>query len=212
MVIFGIFDLLIGGGLVVGFIGCLIVIAWPRLARLVGGQDGGAAAVRRGRRRVGLGAAAYVVALALLFLFNVAYFNGFGTDPVIGLPTRAQVTGTWVGDHGATLVLRPDGTFSASGLPPYVGDSTDLGGTSGYSRNPPSGHGTWVIGVGDSTGLPDSVIFTFACDAGPGECARQALTFDLQAEKSSSAGGPALFYYLGDGDDWSDQYPFVRVK
>ena len=21
--------------------------------------------------------------------------------------------------------------------------------------------------------------------------------------------GPALFYYLGDPDDWSDQYPFV---
>jgi hypothetical protein len=33
-------------------------------------------------------------ALVLLVLFNVAYFNGFGTDPVIGTPTRAQVTGT----------------------------------------------------------------------------------------------------------------------
>lgn len=38
------------------------------------------------------------------------------------------------------------------------------------------------------------------------------MTFDLQAETSSPSGGggPALFYYLGDPDDWNNQYPFVR--
>jgi hypothetical protein len=53
-----------------------------------------------------------------------AYVNGFGTDPLIGSPTPAQVTGTWVGSSGARLVLRPDGTFTASHLPPYVGQPT----------------------------------------------------------------------------------------
>lgn len=210
MAIFGIFDFLIGGGLIVGLIAALL---GPSRVMIVG-ENGGPATARRVRRSAGAVAVLWTfgAALAALVLFNVAYFNGFGTDPVIGSPTRAQVTGTWVGDHGATLVLRPDGTFTATSLPPYVGDATDSFGTSGLLRNPPSGHGTWVIGPGDFNGPPETVIFTFACDADPNVCAGHAMTFDLQAEASSPSGGggPALFYYLGDPDDWSDQYPFVR--
>jgi hypothetical protein len=191
MAIFGIFDLLIGGGLIAGLIVSLV------------------ARVRRGTGSVAV-PAVFGAALALLVLLNVVYFNGFGTDPVISSPTRAQVTGTWVGDHGATLVLRPDGTFTASGLPPYVGYATDFGQTSGIAQNPWSGHGTWVIGPEDSSSTPDSVIFTLACDAGPNRCMAQDMTFNLQAEASSPSGGPALFYYLGDPDDWSDQYAFLR--
>lgn len=195
MAIFGIFDFLLGGGLIAGLIFSL------------------AARVLRGAGSVAV-PAVFGAGLALLVVLNVAYFNGFGTDPVIGSPVRAQVTGTWVGDHGATLVLRPDGTFTASGLPPYVGNATDAVGTTGLPQNPPSGHGTWIIGPGDFNGPPESVIFTFACDAGPYGCAGQAMTFDLQAETSSPSGGggPALFYYLGDPDDWSNQYPFVRAQ
>lgn len=209
--IFGIFDFLIGGGLIVG----LIAAARRRSAKVIVGENGSPATARRVR---GTGAVAVLwafgAALALLVLFNVAYFNGFGTDPVIGSPTRARVTGTWVGDHGAVLVLRPDGTFTASGLPRYVGDATDPFGTTGLPQNPSSGHGTWIIGPGDFNGPPESVIFTFACDAGPSGCAGHAMTFDLQAETSSPSGGdgPALFYYLGDPDDWSNQYPFVRAQ
>lgn len=188
MAIFGIFDLFIGGGLIIS-----VTVA----------------AIRRARHGPGAGTALWGLgsALALLVVFNVAYFNGFGTDPVIGTPTRAQVTGTWVGDYGATLVLSPDGTFTASGLPPYVGDATGFPGTPGLPQNPASGHGTWIIGPGDFNGPPESVIFTFDC--GASGCA----TFDLQAETSSPAGGggPALFYYLGDPDDWSNQYPFVQA-
>jgi hypothetical protein len=76
-------------------------------------------------------------------------------------------------------------------------------------RNPPSGHGTWVIGPGDFDGSPESVILTLACSLPGDECANCNLTFDLQAEKLRPSGGPALFYYQGDPDDWSDQYAFT---
>jgi len=159
------------------------------------------------------GLVAVLVGAGLFVLFNVAYFNGFGTDPVIGSPTRAQVTGTWVGDQGARLVLRPDGTFTASGLPPYVGVGAGFFATSGQPQTPSSGDGTWVIGPGEFNGPPESVIFTFAsCDGGPGGCPGYASSFDLQAETASptGGGGPALFYYTGDPDDWAGQYAFTR--
>lgn len=149
--------------------------------------------------------AASLAGIALFVLFNL---NGFGTDPVIGTPTRAQVTGTWVGNAGATLVLRPDGTFTARGLPSYAGQPDSPGMQLG--RNPASGHGTWVIGPGDFNGPPESVIFTFVCAVHPSGCGNQVLTFDLQAENPGPSGGPALFYYLGDPDDWADQYAFTR--
>jgi hypothetical protein len=152
--------------------------------------------------------AASLAGIALFVLFNVAYFNGFGTDPVIGIPTRVQITGTWVGTAGATLVVKPDGTFIASGLPPYTGQAAFPGMQSG--RNPPSGQGTWLIGPGDFSGPPESVIFTFGCPQPASECASQNLTFDLQAENPGPSGGRALFYYLGDPDDWSNQYAFTR--
>jgi hypothetical protein len=192
MAIFGIFDLLAGGGVIVGFIAGL------------------AATIRLRSTGSVVALCACGVALVLFVLFNVAYFNGFGTDPVIGSPTRAQVTGTWVGDYGAVLVLRPDGTFTASGLPPDVGDVTSGTGASSPGQNLLSGRGTWIIGPGAFNGPPQSVIFTFSCGVGPNGCPADVQSFDLQAEASSPSGGggPALFYYLGDPDDWSNQYPF----
>ena len=92
---------------------------------------------------------ASLAAIGVFILLNVTLFNGFGTDPVIASPARAQVTGTWVGTGGTKLVLLPDGTFTASSLP-------------------------------------------------------------VQAESSSPSGSPALIYYLGDPDDWSNQYAFTR--
>jgi hypothetical protein len=205
---FGMFDLLAGGGLIAGLITAAVAAVRMRSARVIARENGGRAAAGR-VRRTGAVTALWIfgAALVLLVLFNVLYFNGFGTDPVLGSPTRAQVTGTWIGDHGAILVLRADGTFTASGLPSSLP-------VSGSLPAQPSGHGTWVIGPGDFSGPPESVIFTFACDAGPGGCAGPATTFDLQAETSSPSGGggSALFYYLGDPDDWSDQYPFVREQ
>lgn len=207
MAIFGIFDLFVGVGLIVGLIAA--GVTRMRSVKVIVWETGGPAPVRRGRGAV-VALLICGVALVLLVLLNVAYFNGFGTDPVIDTPTPAQVTGTWAGHHGATLVLRPDGTFTASGLPPYVGLGTGMPKASaGIPPNPPSGHGRWTIGPGDFSGPPESVIFTFSCATG---CANQNLTFDLQAETSSPSGGPALFWYLGDPDSWSNQYAFVRAK
>lgn len=196
VVVFGLFDLAIAVVLLVFFVRSAIIFRWPFRNS------------RAGRAARTWPLVASLAGIALFVLFNAAYFNGFGTDPVIGTPTHAWVTGTWVGNAGATLVLKPDGTFTASGLPPYTGQPDFPGMQSG--RNPASGHGTWVIGSGDFNGPPESVIFTFACSALAGECAYQNLTFDLQAENPGPSGGRALFYYLGDPDDWSNQYAFAR--
>lgn len=194
MVAFGLFDLAVAVALFAMLVGSIVVFLL--------------------RRRVEWWLlVAVLVGAGLFALFNVAYFNGFGADPVIGSPTRAQVTGTWVGGQGARLVLRPDGTFTASGLPPYVGDGTGFVATSGQPQNPSSGDGTWIIGPGEFSGPPESVIFTFAsCDGSPGGCAGYASSFFLQAETASpsGSGGPALFYYRGDPDDWAGQYAFTR--
>jgi hypothetical protein len=209
MVIFGIFDILACAGLIAGLVSVTMML---RPARMIVWDNGGPATVRRARRSATPVALLWIfgAATVLLVLFNVAYFSG--ADPVIGSPTGTQVTGTWVGDHGARLLLRPDGTFTASGLPPHVGDGKGIFATPGLPKNPASGHGTWIIGPGDFGGSLESVIFTFTCDAAPNGCTGRTMSFDLQAESSSPSGGPALFYYLGDPDDWSDQYPFVREQ
>jgi len=187
MVAFGLFDLGITVVLCLLLIGSIAFLVPRRIGRL-------GRAVRVWPLVVAL------VGTGLFVVFNVAYFNGFGTDPVISSPTRLQVTGTWVGSGGARLMLRPNGTFTATRLPSYVGQPTDFPDMlSGLTS--PSGNGRWVIGPGVFSGPSESVIFTFA---------DSTQTFDLQAETSSPSGGPALFYYLGDPDDWSNQYAFTR--
>jgi len=195
--LFGLFDLAIALVLLVFLVGSVVLLLRP------------ARAARAGRARYAWPLAVSLAGSGLFVVFNVAYFNGFGTDPVIGSPTDAQVTGIWLGNAGATLVMKPDGTFTASRLPPHVGQPTDLPGML-PGRNPPSGHGTWAIGPGDFGGSPESVIFTLACSLPGGDCANSNLTFELQAENPGPSGSPALFYYQGDPDDWSDQYAFTR--
>jgi hypothetical protein len=149
--------------------------------------------------------------LALLTFVNVTYFKT--ANHVIGSPTRAEVTGTWIGDYGLGLTLRPDGTFTTAALPPHVGTAEPtLNGDGSSVLDIWSGHGTWVIGPGVFNGSPQSVIFTVACDAAPSGCAGHPRTFDLQVETNapSGGGGLALFYYLGSRHDLSNQYPFVR--
>jgi hypothetical protein len=204
-----IFDFFIGGGLIAGLIAAATRM---RSARVIAGQDGSLATARRAGRsgRVVAFLSTFGSALALIVFFNVAYFKT--ANRVIGSLTRAQVTGTWVGNHGSTLVLRPDGTFTAYGLPQHVRTVAAVTSSAdGPPLNPSSGHGTWIIGPGDFNGSPESVIFTDACDA-PNGCAGHARTFDLQMETNApnGGGGPALFYYLGNPHDLSNQYPFVR--
>ncbi len=194
MAFFGLFDLLTALVLLGLLVSSIVRFLLPRRTRA-------------GRvRRVWL-LVASLTGIGLFVLFNAAYFTW--TDPVIGSPTDAQVTGTWVGTGGARLVLGRNGTFTASRLPPYAGQMTDFRNML-LGRSPSAGHGTWVIGPGVFGGPPESVIFTFACSPRGSRCRNWNLTFDLQAESRGPSGGPALFYYQGDPDDWSDQYAFSR--
>lgn len=151
-------------------------------------------------------------ALVLLVFVVVAHVRA-GAGQVVGSPTRAQVTGTWGGDYGLGLVLRPDGTFSAD-LPAQVGTAAPVpsGGDGDVVDGWPA-HGTWTIGPADPGGGADGVIFTVDCAAAAAGCAGHPRTFELQLETSApdGGGGPALFYYLGGTRDLSSQYPFVRV-
>ena len=208
--IVAIFDFLIGGGLIAG----LLAATRTRSTRVITGQNDTPATARRGRRSDRAVVALWTLgaALVLLVVYNLVYFNS-GANQVIGSPTRAQVTGTWDGDEGSNLVLRPNGTFTASALPQDVGAAGAVTYTPSESLlNPWSGHGTWIIGPGDFTGSPESVIFTVACAPTPNRCAGHARTFDLQAETNApnGGGGPALFYYLGNTRDLNNQFMFVR--
>jgi hypothetical protein len=184
-------------------------------AGVIAGQDGSPAIaghVRRGGRAVGV-LWALGAALVLLVFFFVAHFRP-GANQVVGSLTRAQVTGTWGGDYGLGLVLRPNGTFTSAALPPQVGTAApDAFSAGGSVLGVWSAHGTWTIGPGDLEASPQSVIFTVDCGAAPNECVGHPATFELQLETNSpyGGGGPALFYYLGSTYDLSNQYPFVRV-
>ena len=210
MKIVPIFDVLIGGGLIAG----LIAATWTRSARAITRHNHGPATARRGRRSDRAVVALWTpgAALVLLVVYNLVHFHP-GANQVIGSPTRTQVTGTWVGDAGSNLVLRPNGTFTASFVPQDVGVAGAVTYTPSESLlNPWSGHGTWTIGLGDLNGSTESVIFTVACDPAPNRCADHARTFDLQAETNApnGGGGPALFYYLGNTRDLNNQFMFVR--
>jgi hypothetical protein len=203
------FDLFIGGVLIAG-----LAIAAFRMpsARVIAGQDGSPAT--SGRARLSLDRAVTIVlplgsVLALLAFFTVTYVRS--ANQVIGSPTRAQVTGHWIGDYALNLVLRPDGTFTTGGLPPRVGTAAPVTNSEGV-LGAWSGHGTWVIGPGAFDGSPQSVIFTVACDAAPSGCAGHPRTFDLELETNAPDGGsgPALFYYLSSRHDLTSQYSFNR--
>jgi hypothetical protein len=206
------FDLLIGGGLIAGLIAAE---AWIRSARVIVEQNGSPAAAGRVRRSDRAVAVLWTfrAGLVLLAFLNLAYFRP-GANRVVGSPTRAQVTGTWGGDYGLGLVLRPDGTFTSAALPPHVGTAAPVLSSAGtFVLNAWPAHGTWTIGPGEFNGSPASVIFTVACGAASAGCAGHPRTFELQLETNSpdGGGGPALFYYLGSPRDLSNQYPFVRA-
>lgn len=145
--------------------------------------------------------AASVTGAALLIGFNWTYFYGDGT--IIDTPTTAQVTGTWSGDYGETLTLRPNGTFTAEGVEI---DDTSTDTSVPPPKAPVTGGGTWSIEPGSDASGEGGVDFTFtSCNAScPG-------SFELYAQTSSpvSGRGAALFYYIGDPDD-DNQYTFVR--
>jgi hypothetical protein len=104
--------------------------------------------------------------LAALIALNVTTF-GYGEPQGPGTLTTAVITGTWnAGFIGPTPTIRflPDGTFTATGLPPDVDPATGLApalpaderGTWRIAR----GGGTWYV-LGSLTGGPQ---FTFTID------------------------------------------------
>lgn len=106
-------------------------------------------------------------------------------------PTVRQVTGTWMGAHGATLTLARDGTFTATGLPAGFGDWQN-------GTPPGAGSGTWHVGRLEP-GADVGVIFDFSRFS--------------QAELLVERDGPSLYLYYDKGDPdegWSGQYRFAR--
>jgi len=103
-----------------------------------------------------------LVAVLGLVVFGNARFVISGYEQ--GRPTPAQVAGTWKGSDGATIQVRPDGTFVAAELP---ADSNDPAGDG--KPHPTHGHGTWRPVRADGTW---HVLFTlgggsqFELDAG----------------------------------------------
>ncbi len=181
---FGLVDLTVALALLAGFTAALVLLLSPRLTT-----------VRRATRVWYLVTA--LVGIGLFVGLNAAYFALAAADSPI-TPTPAQVTGTWTAAGGARLLIRPNGTFAATDLPPGIGNME-------VGQAPPSGHGTWTIGFDGTDSAAKSVIFKFACLPPSSGC----VIFSLAAETDGPAGRPALFYYLGDPDD-DDQYTFAR--
>lgn len=94
---------------------------------------------------------ALVAVLGLVVFGNVRFVLSSYEQ---GRPTPAQIVATWNGSDGATILVRPDGTFVAAGLP---ADSNDPAGEG--KPHPTHGHGTWRPVRGDGTWY---VLFTLS--------------------------------------------------
>jgi hypothetical protein len=118
----------------------------------IAGQGGSPATVRRVGRSYSAVLWTFSAGLALLTFVNLEYwYLQPRANHLIGSPTPAQVTGTWEGDLGTNLVLRPDGTFTASPVPQDVGTAAPVTfNADGSQLNAWSGRGTWTIGPGTS--------------------------------------------------------------
>jgi hypothetical protein len=191
----GLVDLLIVPPVIVAIIICAVRLHRFRHARIRAGITHGS-----GKHAETAVLWVLVPGLALIVLFHVALFSSPG--PVSNL-TPSQVPGTWIGAHGATLVVRADGTFTASRLPPNAGLPVPPSGHL-VSTNPTTGRGTWQIDSGPFNGDPSSVDLTFTCPRPGSSCSE----FWLQLEHKGNS--LALYYYLGDPADRSNQYAFTR--
>jgi hypothetical protein len=125
-------DLAAIGGLIIAIVVTALRLRPSRLARP------GVATIRRWTSLIML-----LAVLGLLVLGNVRFLN---SSYDLGRPAPAQVAGTWTDSDGATLLVLPDGTFTATGLPADANDPAGDG-----KPHPADGHGTWQITRGDGT-------------------------------------------------------------
>jgi hypothetical protein len=194
LVLFNLFGLCV-------FIGGIVAVAVNWLQRRHAKRDAaaGASPLHRGRL---LGVSVLCAGLGFLVLFDVTILAGSGQ--VTSTLSPAQVTGTWRGSDGATLVLRPDGTFTGTGLPTHIGWQPSAGGPLD-STNPANVRGTWSISpVSGPDKSPASVIFCYDRRTDPDSCDQ----FGLLLRHASSS--PAPSWYLGDPDNIGDQYAVNR--
>ena len=95
---------------------------------------------------------ALAVGLGLLVLSNAWLVLWVNSSDDQGKPTQAQAVGTWtdsVVGGTATLRIFPDGTFTATGLPPDTDSSTGKDVT--VRALPADEHGTWQITRGNGS-------------------------------------------------------------
>jgi hypothetical protein len=183
------------------FIGGIVAVAVNWLLRRRAQRDP-APVTRPWRRGRILGASVLCGGLGLLVLFDVVILAS--PDSITGTVSPVQVTGTWRGSDGATLVLRPDGTFTGTRLPTHIGWLPSAGGPPD-STNPANVRGTWSIGPSSGPGKnPASVIFCYDRRTNPDSCDQ----FGLLLRHTSSS--PAPSWYLGDPDNIGDQFAFNK--
>ncbi|MCL2582462.1 MAG: hypothetical protein FWE35_08415 [Streptosporangiales bacterium] len=203
-----------GGGGCLGGCGCLFVLAvfgpvatviagFPLLAAALG--TGALLGLLRTTRPQVRRLLAGVLAMAMAGLF----WTGAGTWALSSAltsgnlitPTRANVTGTWVGPNGATLRVFRDGTFTARNLP-HIDDSGFNDWVDSYDF-PQQGKGTWTLSGSDSSFDNSAAVeFDFPkknVSLIPGHPSYQQGYLNL--EMDSQDGSLALFDYVGDADD-----------
>jgi hypothetical protein len=159
-----------------------------------GEQDAVSPAVRVARGRLRPTAWAILAALVLVVaVVAVACAAGL-TGPTSITPTRSMVIGTWRSSSGAVLVLRPDGTFTARGVPGNAGESSTL-------NIPADGSGRWSVGPHSG-----SVGVTF--DYAPSFSLRVQMVLLVERLGSSVV----MYYDKGDPDQGvTGQYQFTKV-
>jgi hypothetical protein len=139
--------------------------------------------LRAHRRRLLALAAAVVVAIVGVIVYSEA------SAPNPFLPSRSMMIGTWQSASGAVITLRPDGTFTARGLPANAGESA-------YGTVP---SGSWRVGPVHAE--PSGVIFDFS----------PAVQMELLVERVSSR--VSMYYDKGDPDEGvSGQYQFTKLR
>jgi hypothetical protein len=124
-----------------------------------------------------------VTGLLLLWMAVVAVTNDGIPRPVKLDPTT--LVGTWKGDGGSTLLLRPDGTYVATAICGMGGDG-DAGGGKGTWDGSEGSAQSWSGGTAVSLGGTDPVA--------------QELGGGTELDVTGSAADPVLWSFQGDPD------------
>lgn len=129
----------------------------------------------------------------LLFLLLIALRDLGQPTPIT--PDRSAIAGTWTNPDGARLVLRADGTYTATKMP-FIADGT---GTFSFDDLPVDGTGTWTIQPWDASSGSGGGLMLSA-DGG---------RTNTSLETTGNAAHPSLYASIGDPDEDND-FNFVK--